>query len=45
MLSKEFFNMQCYFEFKILSININIYYDYNKAKYDSDCDQQLLIKK
>ena len=24
---------------RILTIDINIYYDYNKAKYDSDCDQ------
>ena len=34
-LSKEFNNMQYYFKLKkvkVLSININIYYDYNKAK-------------
>ena len=34
MLSKEFYNLQCYLELKILSININIFYDFNKAKCD-----------
>ena len=45
MSSKQFFDVQYYFELKILSINSNIYYDYSKSKYDFDCDQQLLNKK
>ena len=38
IISKKFCELQFYAELKILSINISIYYDYNKAKYDSDCD-------
>ena len=32
-------NFKTSIDAKILNISINIYYDYNKAKHDSDCDQ------
>ena len=38
MLLKEFYDLH-YYDQKILSININIYFDYEKAKYDPDSDQ------
>ena len=37
-MSKDFCELQFYAELKILAISISIYYDYDKAKYDSDND-------
>ena len=36
MLSRDFNNIPGYFELKILTININIFYDYNEVNSDSD---------